>query len=380
LGSGRLKNNKPRMGVNSPVKSLWRTLAACALFALVIGVFCEIGARLDDWFFDEISVTANPRFENLFVRGDDGVRRGVPGARWKKVALNNLGMRGPDVPPERRPGCRRWLFLGASETFGEPSRVADDYPARVRALAQRRGCVEVLNSAFPGIAPHSLLAYYESVLAQYRPDVVFVYASTHFYLAELPDTKLAATTPRDTPPAATEPPGLSLEALLGYSRFFDRLRDSAEMPAAIQKRRLRQWIKEQSVGKPAGWAFGVVPEPRLEIMARDLTGLIDGIRRSGAEPVLMTHAVRVANPPRAEDMNDLFAMRVYVPRASEQVIAAFEYAAADRVRALAAEKSVRLIDVAKLMNGRREQFIDLVHFSSAGHSELARHVDAEMTR
>jgi hypothetical protein len=39
---------------------------------------------------------------------------------------------------------------------------------------------------------------------------------------------------------------------------------------------------------------------------------------------------------------------------------------------------VRVIDVAQLMNGRRDQFIDLVHFTPAGHAEIAALIAKDM--
>lgn len=344
-------------------------------FALIALVTCELGARLDDWFFEGVPVLDNPSYEALFFTDEHGLRRGRPGAKWKRVDLNNLGMRGPDVPPAPRAGCRRWMFLGASETFGEPTVANGDYPARLRLLESQSGCMDILNTAFPAISPKALLKYYTSALSQYAPDTVFVYPSTHFYLAEMP----AVDQPKPQQAAQqADQPGVS--GLLKKSRFVERLRDSAEVPAVIQKWRVKRWIDVATEGQSPGWLFEEVPTERLDSLTDDLRELVRLIRISGAEPVLMTHAVRVANPPRPQDSQDLFAMRVYVPRASEEVIAGFEYAAADRVRWLGAETGVRVIDVARVMNGRRDRFIDLVHFSADGNDEIAHLIHDEMSR
>jgi hypothetical protein len=355
-----------------------RTLCGWAAFGVVALLFCEIGSRLDDWFFEEVPVFENPSYERLFTFDENGLRRGIPGSRWKKVALNNLGMRGADVPEKSAPGCQRWMFLGASETFGEPSMADAEFPARVRALARQQSlCVDVMNTAYPGIAPQGLLRYYESALRPYAPDVVFVYASTHFYLAEDGPRPIATPAPAASPP---RPPHATTESasFIGKSRFLERLKDSAEVPAKIQEMRLRRWIEAASSGKPADWAFTRVPEERLELLASDLRELVAGIRASGAEPVLMTHAVRVTTPPREEDHADLYAMRRYVPRASEAVLAEFEYQAAERVRRLGAELNLQVVDVARELDGKRDRFIDLVHFSEAGHEDVARLVVSTM--
>jgi hypothetical protein len=356
---------------SSPWRARARALAGWACFAALAAVSCALGARLDDWFFEGVPILGNPTYEAMFVVDENGLRRGKPGARWKKVALNNLGMRGADVASKSAPGCSRWMFLGASETFGEPSTAGAEYPARIRELARQRSrCVDVLNTAYPGIGPQVLQRYYTGALQQYSPDIVFIYPSTHFYLGEeLPrSTVVQNATPVAAP--ATEP--LSLALLLQKSRFFERLIDSAEVPAPIQEMRLRRWIDDASRGKPKDWYFTDVPPERVELLAADLRELIAAIRASGAEPVLLTHAVRVTDPPRAEDHEDLYSMRRYMPRASERILAAFEYRAAERVRQLGMEQRVKVIDVARVMDGRRDRFVDLVHFNRDGHNDVAQ--------
>jgi hypothetical protein len=343
-------------------------------FGLIILVMAEIGARSDDLFFDDVPFASNPSYEALLTTDEFGNRHGVPHARWKKVSLNNLGMRGPDVDPAPRPDCARWMFVGASETFGEPAMDASEYPARVRALVAPHKCIDVMNTAFPGYDLHALTALYRTRLAALRPQVVFVYPPTHFYLGEI-KPKNPAPARQTQGQRDDKPRGFGL---IERSRFFQRLLDSAEVPQIIQKRRVAKWIAAAEAGRPADWHFNSVPQDRLELLDADLRELIELIRDGGAEPVLMTHAVRSADPPRPLDLPDLANMRVYVPRASERILADFEYAAAERVRRVGADSGVRVIDVAQLMNGRRDQFIDLVHFTPAGHAEIAALIAKDM--
>jgi len=62
---------------------------------------------------------------------------------------------------------------------------------------------------------------------------------------------------------------------------------------------------------------------------------------------------------------------VYVPRAPEQILAEFEYIAADVVRGIARETNTRLVDVAREISGRRDLFIDLVHLAPRGHERVS---------
>jgi hypothetical protein len=357
----------------SPWRARFIALLGWGAFACIAGVMCEVGARLDDWFFEDVPVLASPSFTGLFAPDDDGMRLGVPHARWKKVRLNNLGLRGPDVRVEPIAGCPRWMFLGASEAFGDPAQSDREFPARVLARTEAAGCRDVLNTAFPAYDVRNITRYYQFYLAHYRPDVVFIYPPTHFYLAN-------EISPRNLDPPKA--PGTARTApkpsLLERSRFFERLKDSAEVPAFLQKRRVARWIADAEKGRPADWHFTQVPAERLDMLAGDLRDLIELVRANGAEPVLITHAVRVAAPPREEDRSDLYGMRVYLPRATEDVIARFEYAAAERTRAVAKETNTRLVDVAAQLSGRRERFVDLVHFSNEGNDEVARLIVEDM--
>jgi hypothetical protein len=348
-------------------------VAAWAGFVLMVIVFSELGARLDDWFVDDVPMLSSATYDDLFFVDEQGRRRGRPNALWKHVRLNNLGMRGADVSSTPR-GCPRWMFLGASETFGEPTVKGSEYPARVTQW-RTDDCIEVLNTALPGIAPSDLVPRYESTLARYRPDVVFVYPPAHLYLADIPrrSTRAPHNGAAEKTLATTQPQqSVRPTELLSKSRFLERVSQAAEVPPAIQRWRLHRWIDDASQGKPHDWRYRSVPLTRLTLLEGDMTRLVAAIRRSGAEPVLMTHAVRATNPPRRSDHDDLLAMRLYVPRASEAIIAKFEYLAGERVRQVAVRSNVRIVDVAKALNGRRDRFIDLVHFSPAGHAEVAR--------
>ena len=342
-------------------------------FVFVALLASEVGARLDDWFFDGVPFFENPSYDGLFIIDEHGNRRGKPGAYWKRVRMNNLGMRGADVPVQPEPNCRRWMFLGASETFGEPSTADKEFAAQVSKLAAPKACIRSMNPSFPAFFLRDFPRQYRLSLAQYKPDVVFIYPSTHLYLGDKRDE----TPKTDAPPADTNLSQPQRD-LVAYSRIYDRLKGAGLTPEFIQKMRVRRWIDDASKGRPPEWKFNEVPQQRLDRLTQDLRDTIDAIRASGAEPVLMTHAVRATQPPRPEDFDDLTAMRVYVPRASEKVLVDFEYAAAENIRNLGKETGTRVIDVARLMSGRRDQFIDLVHFAPAGHLHVAELIVNDM--
>ena len=107
------------------------------------------------------------------------------------------------------------------------------------------------------------------------------------------------------------------------------------------------------------------------MFAVELEMLVASVQRTGATPVLMAHAFRAALPLRAEDYRDLEAFRVFMPRAVPEVIAHFEAAANYEIRRIAAERRLLLVDFSREIEGCRECFGDLVHFTDRGATIVA---------
>jgi lysophospholipase L1-like esterase len=103
----------------------------------------------------------------------------------------------------------------------------------------------------------------------------------------------------------------------------------------------------------------------------ELEMLVASVQRTGATPILMAHAFRAARPLRAEDYRDLESFRVFMPRAVPEVIADFEAAANDEIRRIAAARGLLLVDLPREIQGCRECFGDLVHFTDRGAAIMA---------
>lgn len=364
----------PRTLESARILALFRA----AIFAAVALVAAEVGARIDDWFFEGIPIGANPSFEDLFRQRGDGMRTGQPGAQWKSVRLNQVGLRGPDLRPSLPKGCERWLFLGASETFGEPSVIDGDYPSSIRNRIPGSRCIEVLNGSFPGWDLPALTRWFEFELSGLGAQTVFVLPPTHLYLGN----KSADVTGQNPNGRSSQPVESStlerLHRIISSLRLLERIKDTTEVPAPLQRLRTRRWIDQELARHSSDWPFETVPDDRLDDLDRDLTKLIGIIRAHGARPVLITHAVRSAETARPEDLPDLFAMRAYIPRAPEEVIAAFEYKAAARMRHVGERESAQVIDAVETMGGQRAMFIDLVHYSPMGREFISGLVLSEM--
>jgi lysophospholipase L1-like esterase len=370
-------------------KPLATRLAAWVGLACLAIASAELCARLDDWFFRGIAPGATPSVNDLLTFDAHGTKGGRPGGRYLRVQLNSLGIMGPELAPAPAPGCPRWLFLGASETFGQPAAGNEGYPGRLRDLLAGGRCVEVVNSAIPAMDLRAIIRRYRAELASLNANVVFIYAPTHFYLTDidedaapgaLDDNSRSEAVAARAASGGQQPLGQRLFEAVQATRIFERLRTSAELPGFIQRWKWQRRLDAELRSHGPEWQFSGVPARRLDALDADLRYLVERIRSDGAEPVLITHAIRAANPPRPDDYNELLNMRLYVPRASAAVLTAFEYQAAERTRQLGAAEHVRVIDAAAAFSGRRELFIDLVHYSPQGESQFAELIKREMGR
>ncbi len=118
---------------------------------------------------------------SLFEPDRDLGWRPRPGAsgEWGQVQIeiNAKGLRGPEVPWERRPDTSRILYLGDSVTFGfGVERVEDTYPYRIAEGLQRRlgRPVETVNSGVGGWSPWQQHAYLVREGFRYQPDLIVV--------------------------------------------------------------------------------------------------------------------------------------------------------------------------------------------------------------
>lgn len=333
---------------------------AWGLVGLMVLVSAEITARLDDSMQEGIPFLANPEQSDLQIVDEYGIH-GRPYAKFQNWKLNNFGFRGPDTQLDPPVHCRRIMILGASETFGYFEKPGMEFPAQLQRRLANTGCFEVINAAVVGMELASMRRYWESWASRFRPEIVIIYPSPHFYLNESV-TRRAVGQPGPLPaPKDSDGSGLKFS-----SRFVLRLHNVFHWPYFIQKYRDKRNIDRQVVGKDPSWYFQSIPEDRLRMFALELEMLVASVQKTGATPVLMAHAFRAAQPLRAEDYRDLEAFRVFMPRAVPRVIVQFEAAANDEIRRIAAKHRLILIDPSPAVGGCRECFGDLVHFTDRG--------------
>ena len=340
-----------------------RQAAGWGLIGLTVLVAAEIAARVDDWVREDIPLFASPDQGDLQVVDAYGIH-GRPFAKFQNWKLNNFGFRGADIRLERADDCERVMILGASEAFGYLEAPGMEFPAQLGRLLSKNGCFEVINAAIVGMELASMRRYWETWASRFRPDLVVIYPSPHFYLNESVNRR-AVGQPGPLPKLADP------QAAPWSSRFVYRLHNVFHFPYFVQKYRNERNIAHQVAGKDPSWYFRDVPQERVRMFGTELEMLATSIQQAGATPVLMAHAFRATRPPRPEDYRDLEAFRVFMPRAPADVIVAFEEAANAEIRRIAAARGLVLVEPSAKVSGCRDCFGDLVHFTDRGAAMVA---------
>lgn len=339
-----------------------RTIATVFASLALMALAAELTVRFDEWLRFGMPFLGNPD-ETVDLRIVDtlGVR-GRPNGRYLRFHLNNYGFRAKtDITVARRPGCERVMIVGASETFGATEPDGMEYPAQLARNLEHRGCTEVLNAGAPGVGLSTIRYTWNQYWRQFRPDYVLIYPSPMFYLGSKPPTEVTREgLRRVTAPEVSFRPRLILLA-----------HEALSYPEVIQRRRVQRSLRNALQSLPNDSVWHDVPEDRVASFVADLDSLIADVRRAGATPVLMSHAMRFAIPPHPDDADMLAAWRKYSPRALPDVMLRFEARAADETRALAARRGVALADVACALSGRRVLFADFVHFTERGAAIVA---------
>jgi hypothetical protein len=340
--------------------------------ALTVLLSTELTARIEDRIRLGVPVLAAPSDEDLIVHDEAGVH-GRPNARYKKWRLNSFGFRNGEMSVEPKPGCRRVMVLGASETFGYYESEGKEYPAQLATLLSRHGCYEVVNAAIVGMTVRTIGSFWDNWGSRFRPDTVVIYPTPAFYLGDVRPADIRLPGP------VTKP--IEKPVRWWTPRTLDRARDVIQVPAFLQRRRVSKWLEESRAGRPSGWLFEVVPEQRLRDLVSDVDLLACKVSATGARPVVVTHANGFHMPPQPDERDALEAWNAFTPRATASVLLQFERAAARELTESLVRHGIAVIDAGERMRGRREWFGgDLVHFSDEGASVVANLIADHLLR
>jgi hypothetical protein len=339
-----------------------RAIGAVLLAGIVV-MAAEATVRIEDairWHTPLLSRLANP--EDLKILDAVGAHP-RPGASFRKWQINSLGARGPNPDPAL--AHDRVVFMGASETIGQYESPDHEYVRQLSDTLRQRGCrADLLNAGFWGMSLPTVEQDFRLRIAAWRPRVAVYYPTPAQYLAE------------DTPHAVRPDSSGRVQAAgpWWHLRIVDRARDALKvmLPGMVQSALRSRDLSTQRAHYPADWVFRSVPPSRLEGFDHDLRVLVGSVHARRVQLVLATHAnAFTGSPPGGSDR--LNSWEYSYPRSTGPTIVTFDSLAAIRIRRIAADSSVPLVDVWQGFHqiGSDSMFADFSHFTDAGSAHMA---------
>ncbi len=365
--SSRTNEDMTKVPVRPATIALWSLAAiACGMTAF------EGMTRADDAIRFGTPIFSSRA--DMLVRDADGLH-GRPGARFRQFVLNNLGMRGPNVSPVADASTTRLVTLGASETFGLYEPEGMEFPRRLEACLNNRlqhvsasatKRVQVLNAGLPGFTIPTGLQDLALRLRRFGPSIALLYPSPPQYLEEerpraaKPDSSFSRTTVSEW----------SWLQPRGVERIHDELK--AMIPPFLATWLRRREIEQSLKAHGSDWRFVELPKDRLEALDHDLREFIGTARSSGMTPVLMVHVNRFSpNLPR--DAHMLTAWEKFYPRATGEMIVAFDSLARETTLRVGSDSGAIVVDLpAEFPVARAPYFADFSHFTAEGADRVGR--------
>ncbi|MEX8522837.1 MAG: SGNH/GDSL hydrolase family protein [Leptothrix ochracea] len=322
----------------------------------------EMAARVEDFWRSGAPLLGNYSIESVFQPSDLG-KEGRPGAHFGKWQMNALGFRGPELaPPSGSRSALRVMTVGASETFGLYESPERDYPRQLEALLRRApglASASVVNIALPGMRI-GRTAYLERSLQKAPSQWVLIYPTPANYIGT---TVGFCAEPPATFPASPEPerPEPRLKG-----KLVTLLKQ--HLPLAVMtllRRASIRWAERHLA------VMDSLPEATLDAFVADVDCALQAAQRHGARVVLSTHPNLFGPELAAGDGAALTAWRSFYPELREAGFLDMERRANARLRQLAAQRGVPLVDAAAQIPGGTQTFADFVHFTDAGAERMA---------
>lgn len=326
----------------TPTFSRRRSLAYSAILVTAFFGVLELGLRI-------VGVRTPPRPRLILRAIDEDIdfpfMRPDPDLFWsprpgwrgdflgRAVAINTLGLRGPEVARPKPAGRRRVVCFGDSITFGYGVSDGETYPARLQARLQGRG-VEVVNAGTTGYTSHQVVGLLERTLPQVEPDVVTVCIGWN-------DGTMRPLADRDY--AGRVRAAMAVEGVLDHLYLFRAARNLYARTAL-----------------PSDAPRALVPRVDPASYVRNLEAVVARCRSRGVQPVFLAlpRRIRAGDPPVVSPYPGLLAQT-------------------------AAAQGVPLVTVAPLALGtaagsNEGAFIDSLHFSPAGNDLMAAGIEAHL--
>lgn len=292
---------------------------------------------------------------DIYQADEGSGRRLRPGAvlhgSERRLSINRLGFRGPDIALPKPPGTIRIAALGDSTTFGmEASDDASVWVGRMVAELNGRstgGRFDAINGGVPGYALADSIRLLDERIAALEPDVVVV---------DQVATDIAAHARRQFGKSAmTVAPSAHLAGFFQEHSLLVNLvrQNTAALNARLIPQRRHDRLDDRGV----------------EEYAARLAGLIDVCKRSGRRIVFCTAPRSFGDSAAPTNQFTLAASALaHNPALSLAALNDAFDRYNDAIRRVARATNTPLVDLDRLVPRRAEYFVDAVHLNDAGHA------------
>lgn len=334
------------------LKSIFKLMG----YGLLAFATLEIAARIDDGLSEGADFWQPYTLDALFRPSEFG-REGIPGKRYGKWSMNQLGYRGPDPVP----GRTNIVTFGASETIGLYESPGKEYPRVLEELLNANANASQYNVVNLGLFGMRIgrSGYLTRGIKQVNAKVVIIYPSpaNYFGTTEPLCGKPTLPVPSDVGPT-------------DYLRIIGKMEQLVKLhaPVAVMTH-LRQfaiWRATQHTD-----ILDRVPQSNIDALKADLACAAKAAQQAGAKVVLVTHANYFGTELRPEDQAMMIAWRRFYPRLKESGFLDLERRTNIAVHELGGEMGLEVVDAAAHIPVGPQYFADFVHFTDAGSKLMA---------
>ncbi len=342
---------------DTPTKPRWTLLLPLVWTAAFLGL-AEVGlsyrAHLRGWG------------NWLFPSREAGASPGAAATAPTFGPTEDFPFRSRVHAPQRPAGAPRWMITSSSHAEDLPVPAAELFPVQLEDLLRKgEPRAQVINASRSGSLLDTHTARAPELAAAWRPELVLLYQMSNDIrfaadLAHRGGLESAAATPQ-TGSAPSEEATASPRA-----SWPDRAVEQTTMYSLIKTNLTARLAPARPMPDSLGEAGDRWWEARL-------IGYLDAWGKQGATPVLCT----LATSHRMPDLDR-------VPTGTRNTIFRFSMHLSlkgwmtttqrwnEVIRRVAAQRSVRVIDLEREVGGRSELFRDFVHFNPKGHARVAQ--------
>lgn len=342
---------------------------------VVTPILFEITVRTQDFARFQMPFSSGVMgLEDLVVRDSLGYHA-RPGARFLQFKINALGFRGPEVSVKELRSKPAVIAMGASETFGLYESPNHEWPQQLAALLSS-DCGDapplVLNAAVAGMSLPTVTQDLRYRLAPLRPlSVVYYPQPTQYLFEKAPKSLPLVTAPTQSPSA------WRMRSILRVRSVVKEALPDFMLDAA------RAW-RARGGRKGGELLFPQIPKDRLDSLESHLRILAGESKKSGTQLALIVPENRFADTTSSAEQRWLRGWESLVPSSPARVLIEFSELAKQRIRLVASDSSLPLIETAFPKDSTRATlFADQVHFSDEGArvvaSATAKHLKTVLT-